>query len=73
MSDELKGVEGFQRSLNFHGIGEDISGGDGFYVGRLTASGANLNDGVIDAEDGAKVTLNIVAGDDVGNVKGFVK
>ena len=60
------------RSVTVAKYRPQIWGAGGFAVAELSSSGANLKDGVIDVEDGAAVTLKIVAGDDVGNVKGFV-
>lgn len=50
-----------------------LSGTDGFFISEISVDGAAFKDGVLDIVDGASVHLNIVASDDIGRLKGFVK
>jgi hypothetical protein len=45
----------------------------GYYITRVTASGAEINDGSFEVVEGAMVHLNIEATDDSCRVKGLVK
>jgi hypothetical protein len=48
-----------------------ISNADGFFAVSIAAEGAPLSGPVIEIAPGAEVHLTVVAGDDVGIVKGF--
>jgi len=50
-----------------------LVGNDGLFISQIGAEGAPLEDGLLEITDGASIQLNIVASNDVGRVKGFVK
>lgn len=50
-----------------------IVGADGYFVSSLTAEGAEVRDGAIDVAEAASIRLNIIASDETGRLKGFVK
>jgi hypothetical protein len=50
-----------------------IAGADGYFISSLAAEGAEVRDGVIDVGEGASVRLHIIASDETGRLKGFVK
>ena len=49
-----------------------MSGADGFFAAQITAEGSTIDGPVIDVTPGATIQLNIVASDEIGNLKGFV-
>jgi len=49
-----------------------LSGSDGCFISQISATGAALKDGVLDIAQGATVSLNIEASDEIGRVKGLV-
>lgn len=46
---------------------------DGFFASNISVDGAEFRNGLLDLTDGASPHLQIVASDNVGRVKGFVK
>jgi Carboxypeptidase regulatory-like domain len=50
-----------------------LSGTDGFFLSEISVEGVTFKDGVLDLVDGASVHLSIVASDDIGRLRGFVK
>src|ERR1035441_4013926 len=48
-----------------------LAGSDGNFISQISATGADLKDGVLDIAEGATVRLNIEASNEIGRVKGL--
>jgi hypothetical protein len=51
----------------------EIGSVEGFFAEQISVEGAPAPDGVIDVAEGASIKLNIVASDETGRVKGYVR
>jgi hypothetical protein len=49
-----------------------VRGTDGYFVAEVQAEGTSFQGGILDLKEGETVTLRIVAGDEVGRLKGYV-
>jgi len=50
-----------------------VTSADGIFISSITASGAELKNGIIDLAEGMSVQLRVVASDETGRLKGFVR
>ena len=50
-----------------------LESGAGLFISKVSAEGAPFQDGVLDVAEGMSIRLDIVASDEVGRLKGFVK